>query len=256
VLLENVRGFLTVEKGSNLILAIKALNNLGYACDALLIDGRYFVPQSRPRIFVIGVLESKLVLHRIKIERTFKEHLLRPKRILDLMRENSDLKWVNFDLPSIPENQVTLENVLDPVEKIPKEYWFSDEAISNHLQMMPAPHKEEIDILKLGKKNGLFTMYRRMRKGEQKAELRLDKIAGCLRSARGGSSKQFLVMVEMGEVRMRKFTISELRRLMMVPSTFYLPEGYNEVYNALGEAVIPAVIEWISKNILTPLSDF
>lgn len=257
VLLENVRGFLTVKKGSNLVLAIKALNNLGYACDTLLIDGRHFVPQSRPRIFVIGVLESQLVLRNIKIESAFfKEHLLRPKQILRLMQDNRDLKWVNFHLPLIPENLVKLENVLDPLEKVPKEYWFSDDAVSKHLQMMPTSHKAEIDKLKLSKKNGKFTMYRRMRKGKQKAELRLDEIAGCLRSARGGSSKQFLVIVEKGELRMRKFTISELSRLMAVPSTFYLPEVYNEVYNALGEAVIPPVIEWIAKNILNPLCDF
>ena len=257
VLIENVRGFLTIKKGSNLVLAIKALNNLGYACDTLLIDGRHFVPQSRPRIFVIGVLESQLVPRNIKLESaSFKEHVLRPKQILRLMRDNYDLKWVNFNLPYISENSVKLENILDPVEKIPKNYWFSDELVSKHLQMMPSFHKSKIDELKIKKENGIFTMYRRMRKGEQKAELRLDDIAGCLRSARGGSSKQFLVIVEKGEVRMRKFTISELRRLMAVPCSFNLPDGYNEVYNALGEAVVPPVIEWIAKNILTPLCDF
>jgi DNA (cytosine-5)-methyltransferase 1 len=257
ILIENVRGFLTLKKGSNLVLAIKALNNLGYACDTLLIDGRYFVPQSRPRIFIICVLESQLLMGRDKIEHvSFKEHVLRPKQILRLMKDNSDLQWVNFDLPSISKKSATLENILDPHGKIPKEYWFSDELLNKHLQMMPSFHKAEIDGLKLKKENGIFTMYRRMRKGEQKAELRLDNIAGCLRSASGGSSKQFLVMVEKGEVRMRKFTIPELRRLMAVPCSFNLPDGYNDVYNALGEAVVPPVIEWIAKNILTPLCDF
>ena len=255
VLLENVRGFLTAKEGSNLLLAIKELNNLGYLCDALLINGKHFLPQSRPRVFVIGVLENQLKPSKTIEYSLFKEHPFRPKQILCLMRNHPDLKWINLRIPTVLENGTKLEAILDPIEEVPHEYWFCDEAINKHMRMMPAVHKAEIDRLRLHKKNGVFTMYRRMRKGEQKAELRLDGIAGCLRSARGGSSKQFLVLVDKGELKIRKLTVSELRRLMAVPNGYYLPDDYNEVYSVLGEAVIVPVIEWIAKNVLNPLCD-
>lgn len=253
VLLENVRGFLTAKKGANLILAVSALNNLGYLCDALLIDAKYFVSQSRPRIFVIGVLESQINQANVaNIQPTRKSHLFRPEQILRLMRENPGLKWFNFDLPRVRKRYKTLEGLLDSTNKIPQECWFDEEKIERHVKMMPTDHRAEIERLRLQRKKTVFTMYRRMRKGEQKAELRFDGIAGCLRSARGGSSKQFLGTLENGELRMRKFTVRELRRLMKVPWNYSLPDNYNEVYSALGEAVVVPVIEWIARNILNP----
>lgn len=253
ILLENVKGFLTAKKGENLILAISALNNLGYICDALMIDGKYFVPQSRPRIFVIGFLEGAITTRKGPCnEEIFKEHTFRPKQILRLM-SNPSLKLFNFDLPPISQNGVKLEQILDPPEKVPQSYWFDEEEIKRHEKMIPAHHKAKVDLLKRQGGNGAFTMYRRMRKGEQKAELRFDGLAGCLRSARGGSSKQFLIVIEKGRLRMRKLTISELRRLMGLPPGFYLPNDYNAVYRALGDAVVVPAIEWVAANILNPL---
>ena len=47
VLLENVTGFLSSHDGNDFRDALLALNRLGYAVDALIIDARRFVPQSR-----------------------------------------------------------------------------------------------------------------------------------------------------------------------------------------------------------------
>jgi len=52
--LENVVGLATSHGGEDLAAAIKALNCLGYSVDALVIDARRFVPQSRPRLFLVA----------------------------------------------------------------------------------------------------------------------------------------------------------------------------------------------------------
>ena len=52
--LENVTGLATSHGGDDLIAAIKASNRLGYSVDALAIDARRFLPQSRPRLFLAG----------------------------------------------------------------------------------------------------------------------------------------------------------------------------------------------------------
>ena len=55
VLLENVVGWLHSNGGADFRATAKALNNLGYACDAFMLNALSFVPQSRPRIFMVGV---------------------------------------------------------------------------------------------------------------------------------------------------------------------------------------------------------
>lgn len=58
VMLENVAGFLTSRKGEDFRRAIMELAELGYWVDAIVLDARWFVPQSRPRTFVFGFHES------------------------------------------------------------------------------------------------------------------------------------------------------------------------------------------------------
>src|SRR5579872_4905373 len=55
VLLENVVGLLHSAAGEDLRAICSSLNELGYSCDLLLVDAVHFVPQSRPRLFVVGV---------------------------------------------------------------------------------------------------------------------------------------------------------------------------------------------------------
>jgi DNA (cytosine-5)-methyltransferase 1 len=54
VLLENVIGFATSHGGKDMLAAVAELNRLGYWCDIFVMDARWFVPQSRPRMFVVG----------------------------------------------------------------------------------------------------------------------------------------------------------------------------------------------------------
>ena len=53
VLLENTLGWATSKGGDDLRAAVAELNDLGYWCDLLVVNAQRFVPQSRPRLFVV-----------------------------------------------------------------------------------------------------------------------------------------------------------------------------------------------------------
>lgn len=59
--LENVNGLATSHSGEDLAAAVRAFNELGYSVDVLSIDARRFIPQSRPRLFLIGLMNPPAV---------------------------------------------------------------------------------------------------------------------------------------------------------------------------------------------------
>ena len=91
--------------------------------------------------------------------------------------------------------------------------------------------------------------------GVQRAEVRFDGIAGCLRTPKGGSSRQTVMVVENGAIRSRLLSPREAARLMGVAETFWLPEKYNDAYRAMGDGVVVPVVRWLSERLLLPLAD-
>jgi len=55
IMVENVHGWLHSNKGDDFRKTVQALNKLGYACDVFTMDALRFTPQSRLRIFLLGV---------------------------------------------------------------------------------------------------------------------------------------------------------------------------------------------------------
>ena len=74
------------------------------------------------------------------------------------------------------------------------------------------------------------TLYRRTRPDGnggriQRAEIRFDKIAGCLRTPLGGSSRQSIMIVDGTDIRSRLLSPREASRLMGLPDDYELPEN-------------------------------
>lgn len=84
------------------------------------------------------------------------------------------------------------------------------------------------------------------------AELRFDGIAGCLRTPKGGSARQILVKAGKGKVQVRLLSARECARLMGADD-FKIDTSLNKALFGFGDAVCVPVIEWISKNCLSPL---
>jgi DNA (cytosine-5)-methyltransferase 1 len=101
-------------------------------------------------------------------------------------------------------------------------------------------------------------LYRRMRPdGEggrsMRAEARFDGLAGCLRTPRGGSSRQFLLIAQDGALRSRLLSAREAARLMGLAEEYKLPARYNEAYHLVGDGVVVPVVRFLAEHLLEPL---
>jgi len=100
-------------------------------------------------------------------------------------------------------------------------------------------------------------VFRRTRKEEgrsvQRAEVRFDGVAGCLRTPRGGSSRQAIVVVEAGAVRSRLVTPREAARLMGLPDSYRLPATATGALHVAGDGVAVPVVRWLARELLEPL---
>lgn len=251
VMLENVMGWLTSNGGQDFRITIQELNRLGYACDVYAIDAAHFVPQSRPRIFVIGMHTSHANQNILTL--TERSSSLKTRALEKAIAANHDLLWNFLEVPPLPEKVKTglsciVENISDNDER----WWLEDE-VQRHLNMMSPVNLDYLKELQDLPDYSYCTMYRRVRDGKQRAELRKDGIAGCLRTASGGSSRQMLVRVGKGTVRMRLMTPREYARLQGVPDDYPIPPQINQALTGFGDAVCVPVITWIAWHILNPL---
>ena len=260
IMLENVYGFISVNDGADAVAAILALNKLGYATDMFLLDAKHFVPQSRPRVFVVGILHeiSNSVMCFRNDSELFGEwqsrlHMgeldIRPKKIVDLILRTPHLNWGMLDLPSPPVRNKQLKDVVERLNPEDPRWWSDEKVVKINSQIKEA-HQRIIQQSKSSSSYFFGTIYRRMRNGRQCAELRSDGTAGCLRTPRGGSSKQIIVQSGGDKVKFRWMTPREYARLQGVPESYLLPKNEIQSYFAMGDAVCVPAISWIAEKVL------
>ncbi len=259
VLLENVAGWLSANQGRDFYAVAEALNELGYACDSFMLNARCFVPQSRPRVFMIGVSEVHFPdsRHRKAPLYSSRSERLLPLKLKKLMWNNDRIRWTHLDIPEPPPDKSRgfSEEIVE--ELLPDDpRWWPREKVEKHLDMMSPPHLAMVENLAGVKgRETTRTFYRRRRVAGQRAEVRSDDIAGCLRTAVGGSGKQFLVAAGNGAIRMRTLTAREYARLQGVPDSFPITaNSERQSLNAFGDAVCVPVVSWIAQRILAPLA--
>lgn len=250
VLLENVAGFLTSRGGDDFLSALKALNGLGYAVDAFMIDAERFLPQSRVRLFVVGVHQHISHGCRASEDRAFYESDVRPKALADFIFGHPEIRWRIRELPPLPKRTRMLEELL---EILPDDspFWWKEDRVEYLLNQMSPKHSKELRRMIGLCKWSYGTVFRRVRKGVSMAELRTDGVAGCLRTPRGGSGRQILVIAGHGSVKVRLLTPRECARLMGADA-FPLAVPMNQAYFGFGDAVCVPVIKWIARNYLNP----
>jgi DNA (cytosine-5)-methyltransferase 1 len=243
VLLENVPGFISSHGGEDFADVARALAKLGYWLDAFILNAKDFVPQSRPRVFIVGVQDG----NRLPGAAT---GLRRPDKLIELMRRTTlATGWVLHDIPTPPPRRLELVDVIDLDEG--QEWWLSRE-VGRHYYMMSDLHRGQVEALL--RQGGLHvgTIYRRVRKGSQKAEVRLDGLAGCLRTPRGGSARQIVLVIDNGKLMMRWMSPREYARLQGAGDS--PPNGDRMgLLFGFGDAVCVPVIKWIDRHVLTPM---
>lgn len=257
VLIENVVGFFASHESKFFKIALKELSDLGYYLDAFVVDAKHFVPQSRPRIFLVGVTPDLL---NARVDHDCFDDLfgarqdlktsLRPERLVKVLKE-ADLRtgWTPFKLPLLPKEQRILETLIETDET---QDWWDKALVEKHLGEMHVRHRDRVEFLKSRKTLTIGTIYRRVREGKSRSEIRTDGLAGCLRTPRGGSSKQIVLVMGKGRIRMRWMSPREYARLQGCPD-FPIRVSRNDALYGFGDAVCVPVISWIAENVLTKL---
>ena len=101
-------------------------------------------------------------------------------------------------------------------------------------------------------------VYKRTRYDEngvkvQRAEVRFDDVAGCLRTPAGGSSRQTIMVVDGNKICSRLISSRETARLMGLDDGYKLPKNYNEAYHLTGDGVVVDVVRHLAQYLFEPL---
>lgn len=238
---ENVVGLVSVEGGAHYQRLHQELVKRGYKVGALMLDAVHWLPQSRPRIFVVAVKQFVDTTHLESQGPTWAH----TKAVVNAAKGLAAWAWWKLPMPSAETR--SLQSVIEP--NAPTD---GDEKQSHLLSMIPTNHQKQ---LKQAEDTQVFPGYRRTRKGRQSLELRFDGSAGCLRTPRGGSSRQVLVLREGQQLKTRLLTVRETARLMGAPDTYKLPGSYNDGYMAMGDAVAVPVVQHLAEHLLAPISE-
>jgi DNA (cytosine-5)-methyltransferase 1 len=257
IVLENVHGVLTSHGGRDFAAIGGALAQSNYRFGAMVIDAVRFVPQSRPRVFIVAVAEgTSLPAESTASAATQDWH---PKALVGAYNRLSPMaknNWIWWTLPTPLTRNTTLS---DFIEEDPHDVrWHTAEQTARLLELMSPSNRAKVEAAKQTGGKVVGGVYKRTRpradgRKTQRAEVRFDGVSGCLRTPAGGSSRQTLVVCEDGRVRSRLLSSREAARLMGLPDSYKLPERYNDAYRVAGDGVCPQAVRHLARHLLEPI---
>jgi DNA (cytosine-5)-methyltransferase 1 len=257
IALENVVGTLTSHGGKDFTAICKTFADAGYRYGALVIDAALFVPQSRPRLFIIGVRDDlELDQSLITPEPLAPFHTPGLRRAVEQVRGKARHQWVWWNMPVPARRSSTFADFIE--ENPDSVAWHTRSETAALLRMMSPVNLAKVEAAKRAGRRMVGGVYKRTRRDEngakvQRAEIRFDDVSGCLRTPAGGSSRQVIVVVDGGRVRSRLISSRETARLMGLPEHYKLPSRYNEAYHLTGDGVVVPVVRHLAHYIIEPL---
>ncbi len=257
IVLENVVGALTSRDGGDFRAIVESVTNTGYRVGALVIDAIHFVPQSRPRLFILAI-DAKTKMPS-GLRTGYPSMLWHPTalkaahaKLSAALRES----WVWWHLPPPRIRRATLDDIIE--SRPASVEWHTPDETRRLLRLMSRANLRKVEQASRLGKPVIGTVYRRTRLNEngekvQRAEVRFDQVSGCLRTPAGGSSRQTILVVDGDMIQSRLLSPREAARLMGVPDSYALPENYNEGYHLMGDGLVVPVVSWLENQLLHPL---
>lgn len=258
VAVENVCGTLTSHGGHDFEAICRTFAEAGYRYGALVINAELFVPQSRPRLFVVGVRDGVEIPPEMlapEAEEPFHTRALR--RAVEALPAPLQEKLIWWRLP-LPVART--ETFADMIEEEPADVeWHTQAQTKRLLDMMSLINIKKVEIAKTAGRRIVGGVYRRTRPAAngqkvQRAEVRFDDVAGCLRTPAGGSSRQVIMVIDGYQVRTRLISARETARLMGLDDQYVLPRRYNDAYHLTGDGVAVPVVRHLAQHIFEPLT--
>lgn len=254
IVLENVCGLLTSHGGADFVALCETVAREGYWIGALVIDAVDFLPQSRPRLFVVALDIDQPVPGRVQssfaVDRWHPERLRQAQAMLP---ESVRRTWLWFAPPAPPKSN---QRLIDLIEDHPADVpWHVRKETDALLSMMSPVNRLKVDTMTASGGRSVGAIYKRTRveggRKVQRAEVRFD-VAGCLRTPAGGSSRQTIMLIDNKKVRSRLISARETARLMGLPDDYQLPSRYTDAYHLTGDGVATPVVRHIAEHILEP----
>jgi DNA (cytosine-5)-methyltransferase 1 len=262
IVLENVVGLMSPRSMGFLDAICDRLTAMGYRFGALEIDAALFVPQSRERVFVVAVdaaLPAPAGVTMAEPSKPFHP----PSLVAAMRRQKAAPIWWRLPAPPV-RNTAFADLIEDNPTGVP---WHDKVETERLISMMAPAHLAKVADAKrasiaTGRKM-VGGLYRRMRPaagGEdvagqrvQRAEVRFDDVAGCLRVPSGGSSRQTILVVDGGTVRSRLLSPREAARLMGFGDDYRLPSNVNEALGLMGDGLAIQVVRHLTAHVLEPV---
>lgn len=253
IVLENVIGLLTSggDKGRDFAAVCKAMVEGGYRVGALEMDAVHWLPQSRPRLFVVAMRgdepgvapEGAGPILPFHTPRLIAAQAALPQAVRDA--------WAWWSLPVPPRRNLDLCAVLEPDATAD---WLDD---GGAVLALAAPlHRARLEAAVASGRRTVGAAYRRVRlengRKIQRLEIRFDGLAGCLRTPAGGSSRQYVVVCDGGRARVRRLTGREAARLMGLSDDYRLPSSESAALKLTGDAVAVPVVRALTEGLLLP----
>ena len=239
---ENVIGLISAMRGQYYRELHAALADRGYSVGAVVLDAIHWLPQSRKRVFVIAVDRSV----RTDDFDAGAPVWCHPEPLVRAAEGLENRIW--WGLPEPLRSAADIESVID--FSLP---CFDRERLERLLDLIPPAHRDRM-MNEASRGRRVFPGYKRTRRGKQTLELRFDGVAGCLRTPEGGSSRQYVVIVEDGKPRARLLSLREVAALMGAREDYKIPGSYNDGYRAMGDAVAVPVTRFLASELLFPLA--
>ena len=258
IALENVCGTLTSHDGKDFKAIAECFRGAGYRFGAIVVDAALFLPQSRPRLFMIGVRNDIEIPAKLKCDAQPNSpwHTKALKTAYMRLAASERANWIWWRIAE-PAHRNT--GFADIIENNPTGVeWHTAAETLKLIGMMSSINRAKLDAAKLLQRRIVGTVYKRTRQDEngfklQRAEVRFDDVAGCLRTPAGGSSRQVIIVVDGERVRSRLISSRETARLMGLPDDYVLPVNYNEAYHLTGDGVAVPVVRHLALNIFEPI---
>jgi hypothetical protein len=216
------------EDGAWLGAVQAAFDRARYRYATRIIDAQHFVPQSRERYFVIGA-------HRdlnIDPEPMFEGAML-----------------------ALPDKRAQLADVIDLGSDF-REY-HSQAEVARYLTMLSPEQRTELDALRARKRPIAVQAAKRMRgpKGArmQRIEIQPDLAYALKVVSKGGSSHQFLFIVDGPQTRLRAINPREAAGLMGLSDSYVLPRDPFAALDLCGDGLCVPVVRHLATHVLEPL---
>ena len=257
--LENVMGLLSTNNGEDFRALCGALTDIGYRFGAVVVDASHFVPQSRPRVFILAVRREVPIPARLQAALPqFPWHSQTLLRARSLLSPADAAGWIWWSPGAPPqEKYLSLQDVVDLSDK---GNWDTDEVTHRLIAMMSDSNLKRLAAAKTDVGPMIGSLYLRMRpngndRNIQRAEIAFASTLGCLRTPKGGASRPRIIVVEGENVRTRLLSVAEATLLMGLDKNFILPKTYNQCFRLIGDGVVPAVVRFLADRLLEPLAN-